>query len=568
MKVKKYLSLFLILTLILTGLVGCGGDSEEAGQALQEGEEVEGVEVETGIDSEQYFNGYLAAEPSTLDPSKGADSYSNSVLNNVLEPLTRLEEDEDLNNVLAPAGAESWDVNEDGTVWTFYLRDNKWSDGEPVTAHDYEYGIKRSIDPETGSPYAYLLTPIKNAVAVNSGQLPVDELGVKALDDKTLEITLEYPTPYFGQLTYQRVMLPQRKDIVEQFGDTYGTEPDTIVYNGPFILTEWIHNSELKFNKNPNYWDADKVKFENISMKIISDENAIYNSLSNRSIDTAGVGSPEWIEKFSTEDSLQHIEVIQPSTYYLFFNTKDAVFKNANIRKAFSLAVDRQELSNVIFHGINEPAYGWVPPSISLGDQEYRSAVDEPLRRLAEENPDPKELLIKGLEELGMDANPENLTVKISLGGTDQWFRTYGEYLQEMYNRNLGVNVEVEQLEWPIFNSNVMAGEFQIGYMGWGAEYNDPASMLSLLKSDSNAIATGWANERYDELIDLAAAEMDEQKRLEYYKEAENILLYEESVVAPSVYPKSNIFRYKYVHGLGVTPFGTAGWKYGYTQGR
>ncbi|SDW16827.1 peptide ABC transporter substrate-binding protein [Tepidimicrobium xylanilyticum] len=566
MKIKKYLSLFLILTLILTGLVGCGGDSKETGQAAQEGEQVENSEI--GIDSEQYLNGYLVAEPSTLDPSKGSDSYSNTVLNNVLEPLTRLEEDENLNNILAPAGAERWDVNEDGTVWTFYLRDNKWSDGEPVTAHDYEYGIKRSLDPNTGSPYAYLLTPIKNAAAVNSGELPVDELGVKALDDKTLEITLEYSTPYFVQLTYQRVMLPQRKDIVEKYGDTYGTEPDTIVYNGPFILTEWIHNSELKFTKNSNYWDAENVKFENVSMKIISDENAIYNSLSNKSIDTASVGSPEWIEKFSSEDSLRHIEIINPSTFYLFFNTKDDVFENANIRKAFSLAIDRQELSNVIFHGIHEPAYGWVPPSISLGDQEYRSVVEGPLKKLAEENPDPKALLIKGLEELGMDTNPENLTVKISLGGTDQWFRTYGEYLQQMYNRNLGVNIEIEQLEWPIFNSNIMKGEFQIGYMGWGAEYNDPASMLSLLKSDSTAIATGWTNERYDELIDLAAAEMDDQKRLEYYREAENILLYEESVVAPSVYPKSNIFRYKYVHGLSATPFGTAGWKYGYTQGR
>jgi len=564
MKAKKYLSLFITLILVVTWLAGCGGQNgQKDGQANQEV-----AKVETGIDSEQYFNGYLVAEPSTLDPSKGADNYSNTVLNNVLEPLTRLEEDGSLNNVLTPAGAESWNISDEGTVWTFHLRDNKWSDGEPVTAHDYEYGIKRSLDPATGSPYAYLLMPIKNASDVNSGKLPVDELGVKAIDDKTLEIKLEYPTPYFGELTYQRVMMPQRKDIVEKYGDTYGTEPNTIVYNGPFILNEWIHNSELKFTKNPNYWDTSNVKLESISMKIIAEENAIYNSLSNGSIDSAGVGSPEWIERFSAEENLKHIETIEPSTYYLFFNTNDKVFKNANIRKAFSLAIDRQELSNVIFHGINAPAYGWVPPSISLGNDEYRSMVKEPLLLLAEENPDSKKLLIKGLEELGMDTDPKNLTVKISLGGTDQWFRTYGEYLQQMYNRNLGVNITIEQLEWPIFNSNVMKGEFQIGYMGWGAEYNDPASMLSLLKSDSNAIATGWKNEKYDKLIDLAAAEMDEQKRLEYYKEAEHILLYEESVVAPSVYPKSNTFRYKYINGLGVTPFGTSGWKYGYTQGR
>lgn len=565
MRFKKYLSLTIVLVLILTALTGCGKKDAVNDTGTQESE---GQVVEKPLDSEQYLNLVMVAEPSTLDASKGSDSYSNGILNEVLEPLTRLEEDEDLKNVLRPAGASEWTHNEDGTVWTFKIRDAKWSDGVAVRAQDYEYGIKRSLAQDTAAPYAYLLAPIKNAAEVNSGQLPLEELGVKSLDDNTLEITLESPTPYFLQLTYQRVMMPQRQDVVEKHKDKYGSEIDTLVYNGPFTITNWVHNSEIVLTKNDNYWDKDIVKLNSVNIKILNDENAIYNSLSNRSIDSSGVGKPEWIEKFKGNKDLNHIEVTNPQTFFKFFNTKDKVFSNANVRKAFALAIDREELANVIFHGINVPAYGWVSPNISIGDEEFRSVSEEPIRKLAADNPNPKALLIKGLEELGMDTDPSKLTVKMTLGSTDQWFRTYGEYVQQMYNKNLGVKFEVEFVEWPVFTSMAEKGEFQIGYMAWGAEFNDPISLLSLLKSDAGSIQTGWSNERYDELIDLASKEMDPKKRLEYFAEAEKILLYDEAVLAPTVYPKSNVFRYKYVQNLGVTPFGTAGYKYGFTQGR
>ncbi|CAK7063736.1 peptide ABC transporter substrate-binding protein [Tissierella sp.] len=568
MRNKKFLALSLALMLILLSVAGCG-KKEISEVSETEGSQNDGEvgEIAT-IDKEQYLNLYLLAEPTTLDASKGSDGYSNEVLNNVLEPLTRLEEDENQNNFLAPAGAESWERSEDGTVWTFKIRENTWSDGVKVRAQDYEYGIKRSLAAETAAPYAYLLTPIKNASKVNSGELSVDELGVKSLDDNTLEITLESPTPYFDQLTYQRVMLPQREDIVEAQGDKYGTELDTLVYNGPFTLTTWVHNSELVLTKNDNYWDKDEVKLQSINLKIIQDENAIYNSLSNGSIDQAIANKPEWKDMFMKDENLDHTEITTQQTFFMFFNTQDKVFKNANIRKAFSAAIDREELANVIFHGVNTPAYGWVAPSIIIGDDEYRQVAESPVKKLVEDNKDPKELLIKGLEELGMDTDPSKLTVKISLGSTDQWFRTYGEYLQQMYIKNLGINFQVEQMEWPVFSKDVEKGEFQIGYMAWGAEFNDPISLLSLLKSDASAIGTGWVNERYDELIDLSAKEMDPAKRLEYFKEAEKILLYDEAALAPVVYRRTNVFSYKYVNNLGVTPFGTQGYKYGFTQGR
>lgn len=569
MRKRKLLALSMAAILLLLVLAGCGGEAEDSTTPPADTEvDAEGEGRETGLDAEQYFTFTIAAEPTTLDPSKGTDTYSNTILNNVLESLIRLEEDENQETSLAPAGAESWDHNEDGTVWTFKIRENHWSDGEKVRAQDYEYGIKRSIDPNTASPYAWILSPIKNASKINSGELPLEELGVRSIDEETLEITLETPTPYFEQLTYLRVMLPQRQDIVEAQGDRYGTELDTIVYNGPFVLSNWVHNSELTLSKNDSYWDSENVKLENVNLKIIEDENAIYNSYLNRSIDAVGANSPEWKEQFMADENSNHYEIVSPNTFFMFFNTQDEVFKNENIRKAFSAAIDREELANVIFDGVHAPAYGWVPPTMNIGEDEYRTVVDSPVEKLLAENPDPTELLIKGLEELGMDPDPAKLTVRISLGGTDQWFRTYGEYLQQVFTTTLGINFEVEQMEWPVFNSNIEKGDFQIGYMAWGAEFNDPSYMLNLFRSDAQAIGTGWENARYDELMDLASAEMDIDKRLEYFIEAENILLYEEAAVAPVVYPRTNTFRAKYIKRLGINPFTTQGYKYGYTEGR
>lgn len=556
MKTRKCTAITLVLMLSLTFFTSCGKTSKTTNNTSQ------------NIDTNQYLNYVMGAEPSTMDPSKGSDTYSNGVLNNVLEPLTRLEEDDKQNNIIKPAAAESWTSNKEGTVWTFKLRDSVWSDGVAVKAQDFEYSIKRTLKPDTASPYAFLLMPIKNAAKVNSGSLPIDQLGVKAVDDKTLQITLESPTPYFMELTYQRVMFPERKDIVEKYGAKFGTEMSTLVFNGPFTLSKWEHNSELVLSKNESYWDNKTVKVSKVNYKIITDENAVYNSLANGSIDATSVGKPEWIDKFKANKKLTYLEVVNPTTFFEFFNTKDKLFKNANVRKAFSLAINREELAKVIFHGINVPAEGWVPPSISLGGKEYRDQVEGPIKQLSKDNSDPKALLVKGLTELGMDPDPSKLKVKLTLGGTDQWFRNYGEYMQQMYNKKLGVKMEVQLVEWPVFDSSVTKGDFQIGYMAWGADFNEPISMLSLFKSDSASIQTGWKNSRYDEIINQASKEMDPAKRLELYKEAEKILLYDESVVAPTVFPKSDVFRYSYVKGIGVTPFGTQGLKYAYTQGR
>ena len=563
MKIKRILAVMLAGAMMLS-MAACGGESKEesAAQPSAEQKTIDG----NVLDAEQYFNGYIGSEPTTLDSVVGNDQYSGSVLTNTMEPLTRLAE-KDGKNVREGAGAESWESNEDGTVWTFHLRDNNWSDGQPVKAQDYVYSIVRTLTPETGSPNSYLITCVKNANAVLAGEMDPSELGVKAIDDKTVEFTLEQPTPYFLSLTDTRVMMPQRQDIVEQYGESYGAEASNLVYNGPFKLESWMHNSELVLVKNDQYWDKDNVNLQTINYKIMNDENTIFNSFTNGSIDSCGCGTPEWMQKFEAMENVDYIHYTSPAVRFNFYNTKDELFQNANIRNAFTLALDREDIVNTIYFGTMSPAYSWVPDGVSTGEQGiYRAQVEEPLKAMYE-TADPKELLLKGMEELGLGSDPSTLEVTFSLGGVDQWMKNYGEYYQQTFKNVLGVNVVLDFNEWGTFQSKVNSGDYQMGYMSWGIDYNDPYSMLAVMYSSSNNINTGWVNEKYDELLDQAAVEMDDAKRLELYKEAETIL-FEEGPLCPVVNEAANTFRYNYIKNSNTMPFTSTGLKYAYVSGR
>ena len=566
MKIKRILSVLLAGAMMLS-LAACGGEEESSangeGAATAEQKTIDG----NVLDEEQYFNGYLGSEPTTLDSVVGNDSYSSSVLTNVMEPLTRLGE-KDGQNVREGAGAETWESNETGDVWTFHLRDNTWSDGQPVTAEDYAYAISSIMDPATGSPNSYLLTCLKNGEAVLAGEMDVSELGVEATDEKTLVFTLEQPTPYFLSLTDTRVMMPQRQDIVEQYGDTFGADAANLVYNGPFKLDTWTHNSQLVMTKNESYWDAENVNLDTITYSIMNDENAIYNSFSNASIDSCGCIVREWMDRFEQMDNVEYLHYTSPSVRFNFYNTTDELFQNKNIRNAFTLALDREDVVEVIYNGTMAPAYGWVPDGVTTGEQgNYREQFEAPLQTMYEEGLDPKELLLTGMEELGLGSDPSTLEVTLSFGDTSQWMRNYGEYYQQTFKDVLGVTVVLDFNEWGTFNQKVMDGDYQMGYMSWGIDYNDPYAMLNIMRSDSGNINTGWVSEEYDSLLDQAAVEMDEAKRVELYKQAET-LLFEEGPLCPVVNEAANTFRYTYIKNANTMPFTSTGLKYAYVSGR
>ncbi|WP_346879529.1 peptide ABC transporter substrate-binding protein [Clostridium sp. UBA3061] len=560
MKSKKILASLLALSMITSAaLVGCGKGEEKGAGTATNGE----------ADAEQYLNMLLQSEPKTIDQSKSSDSYSSQILANCQESLTRIVQDENGKDKIEKGIAESWETSDDKLTWTFKLRDAKWSDGKPVTAEQFVYGITRTLDQNTASPYAFLLYPIANAVEFNSGKAKAEDLGVKALDEKTVEFTLASPCAYFLDLTYFKVMQPQREDIVKEHGDKYGSEANSMVYCGPFMISEWVHNNKVEFVKNPEYWDAENVKLDKVTMKIIKEESARMNELLNGSLDMATVVKPEWIEKFDSAGEYEAKKGYDGSTTYTFFNLKDKLFSNAKVRKAFIVAEDRENKIKTLRKGLGEPALGFVPKSVQIGGEEYRTKVNElPVQKLMDENTDPKALLIEGMKELGLGEDPSKITISYLQSGTDAVAKEYAEFQQQVYTKKLGINVKVDFVEWAQFQERTDNFDYQVAGMAWTGDYNDPNTYLDLWTSTAGVVPTGWSNPKYDELIAKAGKSDDPNERAELFKEAERILLYEDGVVSPEAWRFKNTYVRKYVKNYTAPLFGTIDLKYTYTTGR
>ena len=557
---KRFIALMMACAMMMS-LTACGGGDDPSSES-----------------EEQYVNTYMDAEPTTLDPSLRSDMYSSEILMNVMEGLIRVEE-RDGEYVYMPGDAESWEPNEAGDVWTFHIgKDRKWSDGEPVTADQYVYSLQRSADPATGCPNSYFVSPILNYDKISTGELPVEELGVKAIDEYTLEITLAKSMPSFLDSTDASIFYPQRQDLVEEYGDTYGTDAEKMVYNGPFKVEEWVHNSSMKLVKNDQYWDAGNVSLDYVSYQILSDTATIMNAYESGQIDIFKASSQEELQKYQADESSVYTKTSGGNISFIFYNTEDELFSNLNIRKAFTLAVDQENVNDIVFGGLREPVYGWIAPALSVGATTMRSVAGDTLKDMKTEAIDgagktAKDYLLAGMEELGLGSDPSTLDITFSLAGTDEWFRTFGEYLQQMYKESLGVDIEISFNEWSIFSDNVYSGNFQMGFMSWGAYYNDPYDMLSIHLSDFNQIATGWANEEYDTLCTEAVVEMDDEVRLEKYIAAEKIVL-EDYIVCPLATYVSHQFTKSYVHdkyveyGSESLYFNHPGWKNAYIEGR
>ncbi|WP_061993883.1 peptide ABC transporter substrate-binding protein [Clostridium sp. ATCC 25772] len=562
MKSKKILAALLTLSLTMSMVfTGCGNAGKSTGDAAEDGKE--------NIDKEQYVNLILVDEPKTIDQSKSTDLYSSQVLTNVNEALTRLTVDEDGKDKVIEAGAESWEKSEDGLKWTFKLRDMKWSDGQPVTAEQYVYGITRTLNPEVASPYAFLLYPIKNAQAYNGGKAKLEDVGIKKIDDKTLEFTLENPCSYFLDLTYFKVMQPQRQDIVEKFGDKYGTDANTMVFCGPFVIKEWVHNNKVELEKNPEYWDAENVKLEKATMKIIKDENARMNEIYNGSLDLCTVTKPEWIGKLDKMEAFEVKKSYDGSTTYTMFNTNDKYFKNKKIRKAYAIAKDREGSCSTLYRDLAEPATAWCPPAVKIGDVEFREKIKfNALDEIKKENSDPKALLIEGLKEEGLDPDPSKHTFKYLESGTSATHKQFAEFEQQNVKEALGVNVTVDYVDWPIFQDRTKQLDFQIASQAWGGDYNDPMTFFDMWMSTAGIVPTGWKSEKYDELIKKTTETMDTEERAKLFAEAEKLLLVDDAVITQGVWRFKNTYIRKFVKGYVSPTFGTPDLKNVYTSGR
>lgn len=539
---KNKVLLMVILSVLF--LSACGKDKESSSETASKFQSV---------------NTFLVSEPKTLDPSMATDTYSTDILINIFEGLTRMSKDSSGEDVLEGAGALSWETSEDETVWTFKLRDHKWTDGIKVTAHDYVYGIGRSLDSATASPYAYLLFPIKNSREVNRGDLPLEDLGVRAVDDATLEITLEKRTPYFMELTYSALMFPERRDIVEKSGDLYGSTAEHIVSNGPFSLDLWEHEQKVSLKKNEGYWDKDSVNIDQINFYITRDENVRMSMLFKGEAQIGEASKKEWADKFLASGDFYEYPGYSAATNYLFFNGNEGIFKNKNIRKAFSLGIKRDEMADTVYRGLFDPAYALVSPGIHINGRDFRgvAGTKKPEDKTTGEA---REYLIKGLQELGIDKTPEEINITYLNPSTSTWARTYSEYLAAMYKETLGVNITSEFLSWPLFEERVKNRDYDMGGMAWYADYNDPSSFLELFISESDVSPVSWDNSDYDDLLGTASHTDDPKERLKAFMAAEDLLL-DEGWIAPTVYIKRRLFLADNIKGYSLTPFTSADFK-------
>lgn len=537
MKKSKFL-LVLILALVFSSfLAACGGKDDGA----------EGPKTDLNIN--------ISTEPPTLHPGLAEDSTSGAVIRQIFEGLTRINLDDEPEKAMA----EDIQISEDQKTYTFKIRDAKWSNGDPVTAHDFEYAWKWALDPNNNSPYAYQLYYIEGAEAFNKKQGSADDVGVKALDDKTLEVKLVNPTPYFLELTAFFTYMPINSKIAAENPDWSNDAGEQFTTNGPFKLSVWKHSDKIVLEKYEDYWDADTVKLEKINMIMVNDPNTELTMFDNGELDWAGAPTGK-LELDSLprlkEEGRLHTEAIA-GIYNYKLNTTVEPFNNVNIRKAFALAIDRQGLVENVTQGEQLPAMALVPPTM-IPENEKGYFKDNDVEKA-------KEYLQKGLEELGYKDVSELPTIELTYN-TDEGHQKIAQAIQDMWRKNLGVDVELNNQEWKVYLDYVSSLEYNIARMGWFGDFNDPMNFLEVYYSaDGGNNDTGWENKEFQALLDQSQTESDPDKRLELLKQAEQIFI-EEMPVIPIYFYTNNWVQNEKLKNVAVSGLGDVQFKWAYFE--
>lgn len=502
---KKIIALLLSLVLLVGVLAGCGGSSSSEGKA---GEQISVC---------------IGGEPKSIDPTLNNAVDGATVIIHTFEGLTKLDKD---GKVIAGV-AKSWKPSDDGMKFTFKLRDDaKWSDGKPVTAQDFVYSWRRALDPEVGAEYAYQLYYIKNGQAINEEKAKPEELGAVAVDEKTLEVTLEAPTAYFLELTSFPTLFPLRQDVVESDPEGWATNPETYVSNGPFKLASWEHDSEIVLEKSPEYYDSKSIKPSSVRFVLIADDNAVLAAFENDEIILADSVPSEEVKRLQDEGVLK----IEPQlgTYFYCFNVTKPPFDNVKVRKALSLAIDRQYVIDQVAQGNQIPAGAFVPGGVpdvkpdpdfrTTGKDYYDPSAEAYEKNVAEAK--------KLLEEAGYP-NGEGLPQIELTYNTEGGHKAIAEAVQEMWKKNLGVTVKLTGQEWKVFQQTRTDGNYQIARHGWLGDYVDPMTFLDMWTSNSGQNDAKWKNDEFDKQVQIAKTSSDRKERMKAMHKAEDIIMNE-----------------------------------------
>lgn len=477
------------------------------------------------------FRFVLGSEPSSLDPALMTDSTSSIIASGLYEGLMRLNPAGEPENAIA----KEVKISDDGKTYTFKLRDDaKWSNGEPVTAHDFEYSWKRALDPATASEYAYMLYYLENGEKYNAGEITdASQVGVKALDDYTLEAKLYTAAPYFISLVAHYTYWPVNKTAVDGKPE-WAAEASTMVTNGPFLLSEWKHEDRLILKKNPDYFNKKKVGFDTVTISLVEDNNTVYNLFETDEIDWIGAQAGAVVNDLTGQLIAEGKATVREiaSVYYYLFNTKKAPFDNVKIRKAFSMAINRQAIIDNVTKANQTPAYGLVPSSIAGTDgKSYREIY--PDNYFKENVEEAKTLLADGMKEAGLSKLPE-LTL---LYNTSDGHKAIAEAIADMWRTNLGVEVTLANQEFATFLETRKAGQFDIARSGWGADFNHALNFTyDLIHPKSGNNDGKYDNEKVGQLLDDSILADNEKDRLSKIAEAEKIAIQEDMAVLPIYY--------------------------------
>ena len=508
-KMKKnlplLLSMLLILSMLLSIFVKVVSLRDDSGALPSGPSEIMSEKQDLRIN--------LRTEPTSLYPGQAKDTASNTVILQMFEGLTRI----DLWGQRQNAMAEVIKISDDQKTYTFTLRDAKWSNGDPVIARDFEYSWKWILDPANQSAYANNLYYIEGAESYYNGKGNVEGVGVKALDDKTLQVKLVNPTPHFLELISSLAYLPVNSKIASKNPDWADDANKYYTTNGPFQLSKWTHGEKITLKKNKNYWDANTVKLTTITMHMVNDQDTELSMYEDGKLDWAGMPAgnlPKDIIPFLKESGFLHSKSIA-GIYSYKFNTTVEPFNNVNIRNAFALAINRKEVIKLL-EGNQLPAMAVIPTRVFSNYETEEYFRDHDVKKA-------KEYLQKGLEELGYRDVSELQDISVLFTSENQ-HQDIAQAVQKMWEENLGVNVTLKSQNSDMYNTSVQKLNYQVVQHNWIGDYNDPISFFEMY-SNNDGRGNDWNNENFQALLEQARTDLDSVKRQALLKDAEEILM-------------------------------------------
>ena len=531
---KKVIALVLAAAMV-AGVTACGSSAStdtteqttESGESTDTEAEATDSAASTG---EKILSVQIGPDPETIDPALNSAVDGGNMLLHTFECLLTVDQD----GQLAPGQAETWETSEDGLTWTFHLRDGlKWSDGSDLTANDFVYSWQRVCDPMVAAPYAEtVLGMVEGYDEAIAGNL--EALAVEAPDDSTLVVTLSNPCPYFGSLAAFATLSPVQQATIDANGDAWAVSADTYICNGPFYISEWVPGSYILCSKNPNYWNADAIKLDGIKFNLIEDSNASYSAYQT--------GDVQFIKDVPTEEipsltgnSEFHVDPII-GTYYVSLNIEREPFNNPDVRKALSLAIDREYVANTLMQGTYTAAGNLIGPG--WVDTDGSAFIDNANGGKPYIDTTTYEANLEEAKQLLADAGyPDGEGFPtISYSTNDAGYhKVVAEYLQQAWAQ-LGIDLQVDIVEWASFTPMRRNGEFDAARNGWVGDYSDPSNMLELFCTTNGNNDGKFSDADFDAAIELSRTTLDAAERSEALHTAEDILMDEAGCIPIAYY--------------------------------